>query len=311
MSDEKKITESELGAEMAEMTTPVSGLADKILHKIKEEHISPKPRWHFLLKNYVVWLAGGVALLIGAAAVSVMIYLFRFNDWEIYEETHKSLAEFFLLTLPYFWIIFLGLFVFIVYYNLKHTKNGYRYPLYIVILAPVALSICFGAVFFSFGWGEKIDSILGRQAPFYDIIINRHVDFWSQPNEGRLAGLIISEPIDSNFILLDRNQKEWVIVLEEKNFLSPAEVVVIGQPVHLLGKVVGDNEFRTVRIMSARVGQGFLKHLDSCPGHCRLQQNFRPTPPGGPHPQNPPNNLRSLDLRPFELPENQGFPWRN
>lgn len=290
---------------LAETKTAVSNLTDKILNKIKEEHIFPKPRWHFLLKNYVVWLAGILALLIGAAAVSVMIYLFRFNDWEIYEETHKSLAEFILLTLPYFWIIFLALFVFIVYYNLKHTKSGYRYPLYIVILAPVSLSIFLGAVFFSFGWGEKIDSILGSQAPFYDIVINRHVDFWSQPGEGRLAGLIISEPIDSNFILLDRNQKEWTVVSEEKNFLAPAELVVIGQPVHLLGEVVGDNEFRTVRIMSARGGQGFLKHLDSCPGNCRSPKNFRPVPPNSSRPPVPPGNPRSseqdsFESRPFE-----------
>lgn len=296
MLEEKK-EELKEGLEPTETKTAVSGLTDKILNKIKDGHMSPKPRWQFLLKNYVVWLIGILALLIGAASVSVMIYLFRFNDWEIYEETHKSLAEFFLLTLPYFWIIFLALFVFIVYYNLKHTKRGYRYPLYIVILAPVSLSIFLGTIFFTLGCGEKIDSILGSQAPFYDIVINRHVDFWSQPGEGRLAGLIISEPSDSHFILLDRNQKEWTVILETENFLSPVEAVVIGQPVHLLGEVVGENEFQTVRVIPARGGQGFLRHLDNCPGNCRLRQNFRPAPPNGPRPQGPPDNSRSPEPR--------------
>jgi len=36
---------------------------DNVLHKIKEEKISPKPRWQFLLKNILMWGLGVVSLI--------------------------------------------------------------------------------------------------------------------------------------------------------------------------------------------------------------------------------------------------------
>ena len=51
----------------------------KLVAKIKQANIAPKPRWHFLLKNSVIWAAGTLSLLIGAGAASVMIYLFKYN----------------------------------------------------------------------------------------------------------------------------------------------------------------------------------------------------------------------------------------
>ena len=33
----------------------MDNLGDKVLRKIKEEHIAPKPRWQFLLKDYFIW----------------------------------------------------------------------------------------------------------------------------------------------------------------------------------------------------------------------------------------------------------------
>jgi hypothetical protein len=238
-----------------------AGFENKLLAKIKEEKINPKPHWQFLLRNNVIWLSGVLALIIGAAAVSVMIYLFKFNDWAIYEQTKKSFWEFFVLTLPYFWFIFLAFFVFVIYYNFKHTEKGYHYSTLLLLSASIVLSIFLGVVFYAAGVGAKLDSILGRRAPFYDQVFNRHINFWSQPAEGRLSGLVIIENKQGEFLLIDSRQKEWLVkVTKTKPY--PKEFIVVGQPIRLLGEETDEQTFRADIILPVNAGRNFFHRLD-------------------------------------------------
>lgn len=234
---------------------------EKLIAKIKKAKLFPKPRWQFLLKNYAVWISGALALIIGAVAVSVMIYLLKYNDWDIYNQTKKSFWEFFLLTLPYFWFIFLGIFVFIVYYNFEHTEKGYRYPKFLLISASVFFSIFLGTIFFFAGVGEKLDDVLGRQAPFYDSVFNRHIDFWSQPAEGRLSGVVIFQNNQTEFLLVDRDQDEWLIEVENAKSRSD-EKIIVGQPINLLGREDGKNIFIVDEFLPVRVGRGFFHRFN-------------------------------------------------
>lgn len=251
----------------------ITDFEQKIFEKIKDEKITPKPRWHFLLKNYVVWSVGTLALLIGSAAVSVMIYLFKYNNWEIHEQTHKSLLEFFLLTLPYFWIIFLGLFVFILYYNLQHTKTGYRYPVWFIVTTAILSSVILGSLFFLAGFGEKIDNVLGERAPLYQLVFNRHLDFWFNPAEGRLTGIVTAKDEDQKFEIRDPRGDDWLVTIASPDDLS-IRLIKINQPVDLIGQALNDNQFQAEVIRPVRPGRGFLSQPRGdrpCPtGNCRL-----------------------------------------
>ncbi len=238
-----------------------AGFENKLLAKIKDSKMSPKPRWRFLLTDSFVWFAGLIALLIGAAAISVMIYLFKFNDWEIYDQTKKSFLEFFILTLPYFWIVFLALFVFILSYYLKHTKKGYRYSEILIIGASIILSVILGTVLYATGCGEKLDNIIGSRTPYYDQVINRHVDMWSQPHEGRLSGLVVDKSSDEQFILVDRENQAWIVNTENSKLYGGA-VVIIYQPIRLTGKETGEHTFRADRILPLNAGRGFFLRLN-------------------------------------------------
>ncbi len=241
-----------------------AGFENKLLAKIKDDKLSPKPRWQFLLKDSVVWLFGLISLIIGAAAISVMIYLFKYNDWEIYDQTKKSFLEFFILTLPYYWFIFLAFFVLVISYNFKHTKKGYRYSGILLVSASILLSVILGGIFYGAGLGEKLDDILGSRAPFYDQIINRHVDFWSQPAEGRLSGLIVDRLDDNDFVLIDRGKKEWLISTENSAPYSSV-VIVIGQPIRLLGEVIDKRIFHADKILPVNAGRGFFHRFNEPP----------------------------------------------
>lgn len=238
----------------------------KLVDKIKQEKLTPRPRWRFLLKDYVVWIFGILSLIIGALAVAVMMSLLKYSNWDIRTETHKTVWQFFLLTLPYFWIIFLGLFVFILYYNLKHTKRGYRYPIGLSAAAAVVASIALGSLFFVAGLGEKIDNILGENVPLYDTVINRNLSFWFDPDEGRLTGLVLSKQDARNFQIVDPHGGYWRIIVSADR---PAPFLLrVGQPVDMIGRELDDASFQADLVRTIRIGRGFLlrlHHLEETP----------------------------------------------
>src|SRR3990167_8003529 len=100
----------------------MKNLIDQTLEKIKSEDIKPTARWRFLLKNYLVWFTAALTLVLGSLAVPVVIHMLTTNDWEIYAYTNVSPAQLVLLSLPYFWLLFLALFVGAAYYNIRRTK---------------------------------------------------------------------------------------------------------------------------------------------------------------------------------------------
>ena len=234
----------------------------KILKEIRSNQIKPKARWQFLLKNYLAWAVSLATLIISAASFSAMIYLVRFNDLALKDEIKKSSLEILLLTLPYFWIIFLAIFIFLIYYNIKKTKSGYRYPIWLLSLISLSASIFLGSIFSILGWGAKLDASLSKNAPFYGEMINPQMEFWSNPNQGRLLGLVVSSlNEEGNFQLLDKDRNIWLVQLPPALNGSISEIVNIGKPVRLLGRQESDNYFITTRIMPLASGRHFFERM--------------------------------------------------
>lgn len=218
------------------------------MDKIKADKIAPTPRWHFLFKNYAVWGSGALALIIGGLACSVIAYLIRHNDWNIYGRLTGSFWEFVILTLPYFWLLFLAAFIGIIYYNIRHTKKGYRYPLPLLVAGTIAASVLLGGLFFRVGLGQAIDDVLGRRAPFYENVINRQFQFWVHPESGRLIGRILEILPDNQAILADPSGQEWRVIFNGAP-LPPNMILRPDQPIRVFGEIIGENEFRIREIL--------------------------------------------------------------
>ncbi len=246
---------------------------EELLHKIKDEKLQPKPRWQFLLKDYVVWVVGILSLLMGAVAMSLIFYMSRYEDLSVYNRAGGQLWEILFLIVPFFWVICLALFIFVVLYNVKHTKKGYRYPLPIILSIIIGASVILGGAFYAVGFGEKIDDELGKRAPLYDRVINPRVDFWSRPEKGRLMGMIVSKINDNEYVLVDRERGEWYIMTTEVKQLAD-DGIKIGRPVRLLGKIESEHKFKVREILTMMPGKGFFEHMGPPPQF--LDNNIRP-----------------------------------
>jgi len=216
----------------------MDNLGDRVLQKIKEGHIAPKPRWQFLLKDYFVWFVFLISLVIGSLAFCVSLHIFLTNDWDLYRYIHTSLVGHILISIPYLWIIFLIIFVFIAHYNFKHTKSGYRRETYFIVGLSVAGSLFLGAFLHTLGVGEKIEDFVAASVPEYEKLTccSARKDIWVQPARGLLAGKIVSVIDERNFALKDFSGFAWQIQEDDDTLEYEPLQIEPGEDVKIIGE---------------------------------------------------------------------------
>lgn len=223
-------------------------IEEKILETIKEKHLTPKPKWQFLLKDYLVWGSGLISLISGSFAFAVIIHMIITNDWDVYEYINNSLLGFILVTLPYFWLVFLALFTVIAHYNFKHTKKGYRYHLRTIVIISVTASIVLGTLLYNIGVGQAIDEALSQKLPLYNQFINQRKSIWVRPEKGVLGGVIILIIDDNHFQIKDFHRKMWQVdALRAAK--HPLVEIVVGNRIRIIGRPVNENTFEAQLIM--------------------------------------------------------------
>jgi hypothetical protein len=215
-----------------------TNFAKEVLERIEKEQVTPKARWQFLVKNYGLWVLWGMSVLVGAGAVAATIFVFANAGWQFYSATHDSLFEFIIDSLPYLWGAVLGVFIFAAYENVRHTKRGYRYPLFAIILFSIIASALGGVVLYAAGFGDVFDEQIGKRIPLHRPIMMQQQKKWVNAERGVLAGEV--DDVDANklmFIIETFDDKEWEVDgsdLNEKDWeaLSRFRLVrVIGVPV--------------------------------------------------------------------------------
>jgi len=235
-------------------------ISKKVLETIEEKHVELKPKWQFLLKDWVLWFVGGFSIIIGSVAVSVMILLVQDFDLDVARYSHRgSVVELF-SAFPYLWGVILLVFVGIAYMQMKHTHTGYRYSPYVIVLLSVGLSIVIGTIFFFIGFGHSVDRVLSNKVPKYNMMIQQKAERWAYPERGLLAGIILRIE-DRSLLLEDVKKEEWVVRLEssEGHVLPPFSV---GDRIGLVGEKLEDHVFVAHKIrpwMPKREMRGVIK----------------------------------------------------
>ncbi|MDD2806967.1 MAG: hypothetical protein PHW95_00395 [Patescibacteria group bacterium] len=212
-------------------------LSQKVLEKIKTQHLSPKPRWEFLLKDYVVWSFFVVAILVGSLATSVLIFMVDHNDW-VDDDFRIGSVQNLISDLPIFWAALVLIFLFVAYYNFKHTDKGYKFNPFSVVASSILISLAVGTAVYATGGGEKLESVFYNRIPFYRQLINNGGFSWAATSDHRLAGTVQAQR-DGGFILRDFGGKVWLVYWTENG-----PDIRYGIRVKMIGDVLSPNEFR-------------------------------------------------------------------
>lgn len=216
-------------------------LSQKVLEQIQKEHIKPKPRWEFLLKDYVIWGLFVIVIAIGSVSVSVIIFMTR-HDLPYVAREAKAL----MISLPYFWLILMALFLGLAYYNFKHTKTGYRYNAYVIFFLSFILSIALGSIIYASGGARKLEEACYHRLPMYQLMMDRRGQVWVEVSQGKLAGTIL-EVKPENIRLESFDDKLWLVWLPLESGEHPP--LMAGMRVRVFGEKLSDDEFQAQVIM--------------------------------------------------------------
>lgn len=216
-------------------------LKSQILSRIEEESVTPRARWIYTARESALWGLWILTILIGSLAIAVSIFVVVSRNYALYEATHETFLTSMIEFLPYLWIaIFVFMVVFAIY-NLRHTKNGYRYPLWQIFASSLVLSVAGGGVLHIAGVGYMIDHQIGLFAPRYQSQEKMEARLWQNPEKGRLLGYFI-EYDDTNrarAIFEDINGVRFDTDISELSGLSE-ELTEAGTKVRLLGELISN-----------------------------------------------------------------------
>jgi hypothetical protein len=107
-------------------------------------------------------------------------------------------------------------------YNLRHTKRGYRYPLWQILASSMVLSLAGGSALHLFGFGYSVDHLLGSHMPLYVSQEKIERSLWQAPHEGRLMGVQVDAVTlpSSTIVFSDVAGDSWQVDVTD---LSPQE----------------------------------------------------------------------------------------
>lgn len=224
----------------------------EVLEKIKKERIVPKSRWHFLLRDYVVWLIFGISIVFGALAFSVILHFWGINDWDAYYRVNNSFLAFTILTMPYFWLVCFAVFVSLAYLYLRYTRTGYRYEFTNIIIFNLSLSFIFGAVLYSLGAGSEVESGMAEHAPFYKEVRKRQESVWLKPENGVIIGRIIEIAESGEILKLDDPSRDvWTVETGGAEY-KKGFIVKEGFVIRVFGEEKGKNYFIADKVRPLR-----------------------------------------------------------
>lgn len=226
-----------------------NNLADKILGEIKDKHLHPKPKWEFIVKDSVVWVLVIVSLGIGSLATSVVIYMIDNNEWDLSKKINGNIVTFVFVTLPIFWLVILAIFVLFIYYNFKHTKGGYKYRAYGVIIASVSFSLISGVLLYNLGLAQAIDDVFEAKAPLYTSLVNRKQQLFHHPELGVLPAQVVQVLSPTELLVIDPRQNQWQVLIGELEGDCPCQE---GRKIIAVGEMMDTGVFKALQIRELR-----------------------------------------------------------
>ena len=217
-------------------------LKQTVLNRLESENMSPTSRSWFVWADYSAWGLWFLGTFIGALAIAVTLFVVSYQQYAFYELTHDNLFTFVEDALPFLWFMVLTVMIIFAVYNVRHTKRGYRYPLWQVLGSSLILSFAGGAILHMIGVGFNFDKWLGGAVSGYESQEKMEERLWQSPENGRLVGNFVKHEdfFPYGLIFLDVQGVEWRINLtdlreEERSSLES------GRSVRMIGQVLTVN----------------------------------------------------------------------
>ncbi len=217
-----------------------TNLKSQILTRIETEAVCPRSRWFYSTRECTVWALWFLTAIFGALSVAVSLFVVMQRQFSLYEATHESFFAFAIEVLPYLWISIFILMILFAVYNLRHTKTGYRYPLWQIFGSSLVLSLAGGTLLHFAGVGFVLDHQMGMFASKYESQEKMEQKLWQNPGEGRLVGTFTASNNGSTTTIVWFEDITGTRFETNVSELPPIDIALLqtGEKVRLLGQLI-------------------------------------------------------------------------
>ena len=220
--------------------------AEKIIQKIKDENIQPKPQWQFLLTEWGKKSLFLLFIVSGSISFSVILFAISQSEFKLLSHLSHSKIEFMLVMLPVIWLCFLIVFLGASILSVLNTGRSYKWSFSRWTGYSTALCLALGTLFFIAGRAQWFEKSFETHIESYESIADKKLKIWSQPDLGTLSGEIVSLD-DSSLQIKDWNGKIWQVDFTDA-FIAPVVSLEEGAIIKMSGRKVGDNKFISDKI---------------------------------------------------------------
>lgn len=236
----------------------MSKLSNKIINKINSDNIKPIPKWKFMLHDTFIWTISILSAIIGGIGLSIIIFLISNNDILNTNFNGLTLFQGIILLIPFFWIFITLFFIFLSYYNFKHTNEGYKWNVFKMLGISLMFSIIIGLILYFSNISLYLNNLFEKHIPYYTEIADTRNKLWNRPEFGYLSGTIESVNTDNKVIkVIDFNNNIWIVNYTNA-FIRHSVSINNNEKIKIIGEVSKDNIFNASEI---RPWQGKMNGL--------------------------------------------------
>lgn len=239
----------------------MSKLKNRLLEKLKENHVQPIPKGVFMLKNFSIW---GAFLLFEILGIFSIMFIFYFGEnLEIFSfilDAPKMLPKILFVGIPFFWLVFAIGFIFFAGFSIGKTKKGYKLSRFWIFFAGVLIPFVFGALLSQTAIAEKIERGVKQRIRLFEGLDQKKERLWQTPEHGFLSGKIKEISSVNQWIIVNFKRDEWTIRFTEKTILPNEIKFEIGQKIRIQGKLL-DKDSKVFEAQKIFPFQGDRRHF--------------------------------------------------
>lgn len=217
-------------------------ITGEVLKKIKDDDITPVPKWRCYFWNFLFWAGVVLAVFLSSSFLSLALMNLMEIPFSFKSFNHLRIL---ISLFPLLWFVLIVIFLILAFLIFNKTKRAYRYQLFAILAGLVFLMIVFTLVLNRFKIDRGIRNFTDRN--FSQAWVNRPFDRACHHETLIEKGLLGGEIVDrkKDFVLVKNGLDEnWKVIITPETRIKRRMPLMVGDKVMVTGDKLEEFVFK-------------------------------------------------------------------